>query len=126
MGNTQTGGGGTDRGITSEEIRLRDSQSTPVSHTPGPWEVGDNGVCTDLMVYCNDALGSRVANCSDSGHGITNEQDKANARLIAAAPELLEALQAAQRRLELIDDNCQPAVAVRLLIGSALAKAVTP
>jgi hypothetical protein len=60
------------------------------AHTPGPWNAGDgkqNG--TSLMVYCNDSLGSRVADCSNSGHGITDAQDEANARLIAAAPDLL-------------------------------------
>ena len=53
-------------------------------HTPGPWEVhGNNIVATkgnvDVAVICY------------SGEHFTGE-DKANARLIAAAPELLEAL----------------------------------
>lgn len=62
-----------------------------MSHTPGPWELGDTSD-TELMVYCNDSLGSRVADCHNSGHGITTQQDHANARLIAAAPDLFEAL----------------------------------
>lgn len=46
------------------------------------------------MIYCDDSLGSRVADCSRSGYGISMEQELANARLIAAAPELLAALKA--------------------------------
>lgn len=67
--------------------------TTGTEHTSGPWTIGD--VCkkeSELMVYCDDSLGSRVADCSTSGHGISVEQDIANARLIAAAPELLEGM----------------------------------
>ena len=61
-----------------------------MSHTPGPWGVGNEDKNeSPLMVYCNDSLGSRVADVSMSGHGITTAQDRANARLIAAAPDLL-------------------------------------
>lgn len=66
-----------------------------IGHFPGPWMVGDVSKNENpLMVYCDDALGSRVADCSTSGHGITHMQDIANGRLIAAAPELLESLKA--------------------------------
>jgi hypothetical protein len=62
-------------------------------HTPGPWMVGGDrpgdSSAMALMIYCDDSLGSRVADCSESGHGIPREQDYANARLIAAAPDLL-------------------------------------
>lgn len=57
-------------------------------HTPAPWMVGDTK-STALMVYCDDSLGSRIADCTTSGQGITREQDAANVRLIAAAPDLL-------------------------------------
>jgi len=46
------------------------------------------------MVYCDDSIGSRIADCSMPGHLISTAQTRANTRLIAAAPELLEALQA--------------------------------
>ena len=63
-------------------------------HTPGPWEAGDG------VILCADpdmAIGS-VFPCdrdkSAHGTGFTyGEVTKANARLIAAAPELLEAAQ---------------------------------
>lgn len=64
-------------------------------HTPGPWvwqhwPDGQNTVATQAT------LGT-VANVWTSGAGV--DIDKANARLIAAAPELLEALQVAAERL---------------------------
>jgi hypothetical protein len=73
-------------------------------HTPGPWAVGEVSEHfrdADRMVYCDDSLGSRVADCTQSGHCITVAQERANARLIAAAPQLVEALQElVQKRLE--------------------------
>jgi len=66
--------------------------NTTEHHTPGPWMIGDESKKENpLMVYCDDSLGSRVADCSTSGHGLTLAQDRANARLIAAAPDLLKA-----------------------------------
>jgi len=64
-------------------------------HTPGPWEAGDG------VILCADpdmAIGS-VFPCdrdkSPHGSGFAyGEVTKANARLIAAAPELLEACKA--------------------------------
>lgn len=63
-------------------------------HTPGPWETGgdNDSMSMQLMVYADDSLGSRIADCSESGFGITHEQATANVRLIAAAPDLLRAL----------------------------------
>ena len=58
-----------------------------VTHTPGPWRVGKKYV-TDI--YPNDG-GMLVARVMTGG--ISNNKSHANARLIAAAPELLAALQ---------------------------------
>lgn len=67
-------------------------------HTPGPWTVGisaDNGIhCVD----CED-----VEICEVWGavrDKVETEESAANARLIAAAPELLEALETAAEALE--------------------------
>ena len=69
------------------------SEDVFVSHTPGPWKTCDPGKQENpLMIYCDDSLGSRVADLSKSGHGIPMEVDHANARLICAAPDLLAAL----------------------------------
>jgi hypothetical protein len=51
-------------------------------HTPGPWK-------TNGDPYVSTADGKRSIAFCDTRHG---HEDRANARLIAAAPELLEAL----------------------------------
>ena len=54
-----------------------------MSHTPGPWEA--------------DAAGFIVAPCGIVGYGSSmrsDEESVANERLMAAAPEMLEALMA--------------------------------
>ena len=53
-------------------------------HTPGPWKT--NG---DPVVFSNDS--SQFIAFTDT-RGISSDAAKANARLIAAAPDLLEAL----------------------------------
>lgn len=85
----------------SETAQVLADDQTKGSHTPGPWMVGDEVGKTQmhLMVYCDDALGSRIADCSNSGHGLTDEQDRANVRLIAAAPDMLHALRDAEEAL---------------------------
>ena len=64
------------------------------THTHGPWEtLADNGVT--IIGYGN---GFQVI-CSEVS-GATRAEAQANARLIAAAPELLEACQSALESLE--------------------------
>lgn len=50
-------------------------------HTPGPWHVSDGWVQTDTSAVC-----------MISRHAL-DERELADARLIAAAPDLLEALE---------------------------------
>ena len=59
-----------------------------MSHTPGPWEY--DGLFT---IFITDSAGNEWHIASIKHH--QDEVSKANARLIAAAPELLEACQAA-------------------------------
>lgn len=73
------------------------------AHTPGPWAVGEGG---QHVYYVNPAIeagdegiddprhDSIVARCGDMGafSGIPDSEIDANARLIAAAPELLATL----------------------------------
>ena len=64
-------------------------------HTPRPWEVGVEGNGTPGYVYCNNGLGSAVAIVYGKALPYTvfsRAEEEANARLIAAAPELLAAL----------------------------------
>ncbi|MFU5563164.1 hypothetical protein ACM7V5_19615 [Pseudomonas aeruginosa] len=58
-------------------------------HTPGPWHVGGPNKCT---IY--DKHGQRLANSFEGVMATqrTDSECEANARLIVAAPELLEAL----------------------------------
>lgn len=59
-------------------------------HTKGPWYIkGTN----PPYIYANDAM-EIICQC-DSIKEMTKDQEMANARLIAAAPELLEALEKA-------------------------------
>lgn len=62
--------------------------------TKGPWEVFPKESKT--RVYCDDAVGSLVADCWTSQRFcvLPREQLEANARLIAAAPEMYKTLQA--------------------------------
>lgn len=70
--------------------------------TPGPWEVGKDGYGSDGWVYCDDVLGTAVAR-TDTGNGvIPKAQRDANARLIAAAPDLYEALKDASAVIEMM------------------------
>jgi len=94
-------------------------------HTPGPWRVNhaDNDPRTRLRVYTNGTE-SLVADCD----GATPDS-KANARLIAAAPELLARLELAQRYLthpEVLKITRQMALsgeAVNERIAEAIARA---
>ena len=83
-----------------------------VKHTPGPWEPIGNLVRTQFGLGNPDMRGLLVAECP--GH---TPESNANARLIAAAPELLEALQDALKA-GVIDMNGEPDAA-----RAAIAKA---
>ena len=63
-------------------------------HTPGPWETEDRN--NDLRVIWSSRK-TQVARTDTSIHHSRQEQE-ANARLIAAAPDLIEALKAVQKR----------------------------
>jgi len=64
-------------------------------HTPGPWQVNSN-------------FASQVCDCDGTSRGCapianmsgTPAERKANARLIAAAPDLLEALREVEKHLQ--------------------------
>lgn len=66
-----------------------------MSHTPGPWTFFER----DSMKYLVGADGQGFAHTV----GLLEPRDTANARLIAAAPALLEALEATLPSLESCD-----------------------
>ena len=74
-------------------------------HTPGPWRVAPRSDYPEHADINVDA-GTRgyVALCGKAG----DEEAEANARLIAAAPELLDALRETLRALEShLDESCR-------------------
>jgi hypothetical protein len=82
-------------------------------HTPAPWSLGSNGATTKVI----DADGKAV--CM-----LTYRKDHWNGDLIAAAPELLAALRAAEEWAEHIeDDESRVPVDVRLAMRAAIARA---
>jgi hypothetical protein len=75
-----------------KEIPVGFCECKKASHTPGPWFVADEGFCPGI-----DADGENIIFNSSFGEycgvrGVDRKGALANARLIAAAPELLEAL----------------------------------
>ena len=62
-------------------------------HTPGPWKCSQHLGHFAWSVHMNAGDRGRGSTIVDGVGGIDSEQRLANARLIAAAPDLLEALQ---------------------------------
>ena len=74
-------------------------------HTPGPWTAPEASGLITGYIWAHEPYGGIVAQVEDGGQvPYDQEQRKANAHLIAAAPELLEALKS------LVED-CSPEVA---------------
>lgn len=70
---------------------MRNTDSTTATkHTPGPWEISDECSISDYRRIRAVNDGQYVCVC-DSAIVCAAQKNKANARLIAAAPELLEA-----------------------------------
>lgn len=59
-------------------------------HTPGPWRIRENGQRISIDSESVDFLGLAEINPSGNTGGIPTQLNRANARLIAAAPDLLE------------------------------------
>lgn len=81
-------------------------------HTPGPWFQINGGKCVGGP-ESTPGLGHGIAACSMRAR--SEDESQANARLIAAAPDLLEAL-----HLCLIRD---PSLKANAMVMEALAKA---
>ena len=85
-------------------------------YTPGPWRLNTDG-CGDLFV---SGAGSEYI-CEIGPY--CSGADMADARLIAAAPELLEALMAARSELEAYEEDATGERYNNLMINAAIAKA---
>jgi len=90
--------------------------------TPGPWKVGASGhwisapECGGIGVA---SAGRAVTIGGGSSYVISNTEAEANARLIAAAPDLLAALEKAQEYF----DGYSTRDTVKRAIAAAIAKA---
>jgi len=94
------------------------------SHTPGPWEIKPR-VHAEMFAAIMGADGHLVVNLGDGGNGI--EQQTANGHLIAAAPDLLAALEVLLGRIEtrfLGEVEKREADQARAAIAKAKGKAV--
>ena len=90
-------------------------------HTPGPWEIFPAYTNANRFpVGVNHQDGSATIFAEVNGKGGKDEQNIANARLIAAAPELLAVCQA------LTGPNWPDIVAVIMQAHAAVAKATQP
>jgi hypothetical protein len=66
-------------------------------HTPGPWQFQANSTDTALLIEGDVLVASMSWHSSSRQRHPLRSESQANARLIAAAPELLAALQALHR-----------------------------
>ena len=79
------------------------------AHTPGPWHVEDGfsvvGTRRTVTEYFVRRDGQDIAIAADILDPETGEPSEANARLIAAAPSLLDALEAAEKWIVAHDED---------------------
>lgn len=73
---------------------LGDDGGVEMSHTPGPWEVVRDHPTRESIAYIRHGDISDMANEIAMLFVAGSDKRRADARLIAAAPELLETLQA--------------------------------
>jgi hypothetical protein len=98
-------------------------------HTPGPWAVnwagsGRDGklVYDEVYVYAPECGVEDIAVAADIADPLTGKPSEANARLISASPEMLEALRIADAFCgSLTSDVCPDGV--HIPIRAAIAKA---
>lgn len=74
-------------------------------HTPGPWETDRNNVHAGQIAVVHHCLGNDWVEIWSPTWPEVGETQEANARLIAAAPDLLEAAKDVTAMLELFADE---------------------
>jgi hypothetical protein len=105
--------------------------TTQAKHTPGPWEIGSiNKKDKNLWwaaVFTPKNTGKFHTPRAGEALGVDREECEGNARLIASAPEMLEALRAMVSRAPFIDQsvtedglaNCEALLKARRAISHA-------
>jgi hypothetical protein len=71
-----------------------------MNHTPGPWHIATGADHTPLVMAGGVGVAHVYMQRFAVGRGAKQEETDANARLIAAAPDLLFQLEGAARQLE--------------------------
>jgi hypothetical protein len=97
------------------------------AHTPGPWCQGSSDLRVSMISVHAVNTAARHSTLARMvlpiKGGLTYDEIEANARLIAAAPELLEALKAVQTFIEGKPDAVEPFGMVRAAIAKATGEA---
>jgi len=83
-------------------------------HTQGPWQVNKKVSTSVEQVIAGQGI-NLIAQCDDVDGVRSREEDQANALLIAAAPELLEACRVVKELLEYRQDAFEFAGSINLL-----------
>jgi hypothetical protein len=94
------------------------------AHTPGPWDYYD--MAAYGIAICKGCIGGQNVGHAHMYVGLTAEETTANARLMAAAPDMLEALREARAAAaELCTEQHYKnrVLAVMARIDAAIAKA---
>jgi hypothetical protein len=77
-----------------------------VSHTPGPWSVADTEIVSDARYVAKVYdWSSDKATAYPEINAALKEESKANARLIAASPKMLDALQLSRGNVSSMNDT---------------------
>jgi len=99
-------------------------------HTPGPWEVVDGGDFRQVHGPGGEAIAFEPIvvhrGSPATGTWVDANGEEANLRLIAAAPEMLEALRQAKDWLDEVGCDCgtdEPGTCAMCLVDAAIAKA---
>jgi hypothetical protein len=83
----------------NKELAMPDTPDTPAPFTPGPWKVSGFAVLTDIGDFREAMKRSqyvtirKICDCTPNPNYVPEAEALANAHLIAAAPDLLAALQ---------------------------------
>lgn len=98
----------------------------PVKHTPGPWNIADIENREESFVILTEdkrVIGWTANSFNDDMGEYVSEENKANARLIAAAPDLLKVCEEALHLMDVKPFHTDGSRIVQHNLRQAIAKA---